>query len=425
LLLAIHKTLVRELLLAVKPSATLTSLRRERPTMDNTLPVAGVWVREWEEDPLGGAADSDNDGGGVDRTTLVIWIQSRASGVYVDLRLPENSPGRSIEAARQLGIRPRPTALAAPSMSQEAKDKILSSSGEALDSLYRQKSFAGVLEYKAGDSTTSGEALKKDKILARLAKEATEADKGSGRNGGTAARGAMKLCTCFWRRDLDYQPPSGGLDVGVCASEQVRPDGSVLLRETGEDGSYAEGWLRAPDTERGPFLAMELVSENDGSGSCSSGIRRGYWVRVGNRFAYAVGRPISASATVTLKCADLSHEIATKVGKTLSDAIAELAPGPEKALDLLSSYVCVAGEVLASPDSKWIIHHSTNPELLGCNLVQPSGQNDDDTACSLLTGTGAVGDEIVQLINSDVFESSPTRRRWKILEMAGCSLPGM
>jgi hypothetical protein len=105
--------------------------------------VAGVWQREWEEDPLG-------DSQGADRDTLVLWTQARDSGIYVDLRLPLGSPGRSLEAARSAGIQPRPSALAATSMGQQDK---LFGAGDLLDLLLAQKSFAGVIQYSVGDTT--------------------------------------------------------------------------------------------------------------------------------------------------------------------------------------------------------------------------------------------------------------------------------
>jgi hypothetical protein len=110
-----------------------------------SLPVAGVWNREWEEDPLG-------DSQGADRETLVLWTQARDSGIYVDLRLPLGSPGRSVEAARSVGIHPRPSALTATSMGQQ--DKLIGAKN-LLNLLLEQKSFAGVIQYSVGD-TTSG-----------------------------------------------------------------------------------------------------------------------------------------------------------------------------------------------------------------------------------------------------------------------------
>lgn len=153
-----------------------------------------------------------------------------------------------------------------------------------MDIILRQKSFAGIIDYKAGDTTSSGDAVKKDEILAKLAAERKEDAKGS------------TLCTCFWRRDIDYQPPSGGLDIGVCASQVLaEEDGSVLLRETGDDASYAEGWFRLPHTNKGPFMALELLEEDGKAG------RVGYWVRSGNRFAYAIGRPKDPEAEYAFK----------------------------------------------------------------------------------------------------------------------------
>jgi hypothetical protein len=112
------------------------------PTQE-PLPVAGVWQRSWEEDPLG-------DSQGADRDTLVLWTQSRDSGIYVDIRLPIDSPGRSLEAAAAAGIKPRPSALVATCFQQ--KDKL---SAKLIDVMLQQKSFAGVINYSIGD-TTSG-----------------------------------------------------------------------------------------------------------------------------------------------------------------------------------------------------------------------------------------------------------------------------
>jgi hypothetical protein len=89
---------------------------------------------------------------GADRDTLVLWIQSRDSNIYVDIRLPLGSPGRSLEAARSAGIHPRPSALTATSMGQQ--DKLVANKG-LLDLILVQKSFAGVIQVSDGD-TTSG-----------------------------------------------------------------------------------------------------------------------------------------------------------------------------------------------------------------------------------------------------------------------------
>ena len=72
----------------------------------STQPVAGVWKRLWEEDPLG-------DSEGADRDTLVLWTQAPKSGIYVDIRLPFGSPGRSLQDARAAGYKLNPSALEA------------------------------------------------------------------------------------------------------------------------------------------------------------------------------------------------------------------------------------------------------------------------------------------------------------------------
>jgi hypothetical protein len=248
------------------------------------------------------------------------------------------------------------------------------------------------LDYKRGDATASGLAFSQDAALASLAKEAETDDR------------CLKLCTCFWRRDLDYQPPTGGLDVGVCASEPPGEDGTVFLRETGEDASYAEGWLRLAGSDSGPFVALELVSENG-----LEGARRGYWVRAGKRFAYAVGRPITAESAASLGCAGKSPAVADCVGKTLFEAVAELED--VNTLDLVTSYVGVAGKV--SGEGKWMIKHSTNPSLVGCLLI---GSPDDVRCCSSVAGEFTENNVVEQTIVR--FEGCPSvNRTWKVVEV--------
>lgn len=348
------------------------------------LPVAGVWSRQWEEDPLG---DSEN----ADRDTLVLWTQA-SQGVYVDIRLPKGSPGYSIAAAREIGISPRPAALCAIGFTQDSKAKL------KLDVLMRQKSFAGILDYKVGDTTSSGDALAKDHELAVLAKD--------------NSKGSMELCTCFWKRHIDYQPPTGGLDIGVCASGSPDPDdGSILLRETGEDASYAEGWLRQKNlSSDGPFLALELVSENG-----LTDARKGYWVRAGMDFAYAVGRPLSASAAQSLGCPEFSSELSCCIGKSLSEALKDPTSqtlSSSDLFDVVGSYVAVAGQIEGS--SSYRIMTSTNPELVGCILC--SDNNDVALLCSSLSRVDGSNDIVEQMIGQ-------TRRRWRIVERVGCDLP--
>ena len=66
--------------------------------------VAGVWSRQWAEVPL--------DSGIFDRETLVHWTQAPC-GIYVDIRLPHNAPGRSLEAAAAAGFSPKKWGLVA------------------------------------------------------------------------------------------------------------------------------------------------------------------------------------------------------------------------------------------------------------------------------------------------------------------------
>lgn len=275
----------------------------------------------------------------------------------------------------------------------------MSSSDNYLDLLLRTKSFAGVLQYSPGDTTDSHEALQKDVTLRALADQTPLID----------------LCTCFWRRDIDYQPPSGGLDIGVCVSEsQRRTDGSLLLRETGEDGSYAEGWVRSSDTEHGPYMALELLCDNN-----QPGARRGYWLRAGSKFAYAVGRPTSRDAAAALGCHDNSSEIACSVGKNLQEVVYDLTKSKAEILDLLGSYVGVAGYIDST--GAWVIQHSTHPELVGCRLV---GSLQDEYCCSTLSKADMTpnGQQVVvQTVRLE--DGNEVTRSWKVMELAGCGLP--
>ena len=352
------------------------------------LPIAGVWLRKFEEDPLG-------DETGADLSTLVFWTQSARSGLYVDIRLPLGSPGRSIEEAQKAGIVPRPSAITANGFSDDAKER-LQQQKSLVDIILRQKSFAGQIIYKVGDTTSSGEAVKKDQILAKLAAERETDSKG------------LSLCTCFWRRDIDYQPPSGGLDVGVCASEQGADDGSVLLRETGDDASYAEGWFRLPHTDKGPFMALELLEE-DGKAGC----RVGFWVRAGARFAYAIGRPGTFEAESALKIYKGSHSISSCVGQMLSEAVSSMSENPSEMLDIAGSYLCACGKI--NSEQTWIINHSTNPELVGCSIV--GNLEKQNLCCSQITPTDENSKEVEQVLAGGL------KRRWRIVELDRCSLP--
>ena len=345
----------------------------------STASVAGLWTRLTEEDPIGDTANADS-------STTVLWTQSQTSGIYVDLRLPKDSPGLSWEAAQN--IAKRPAALAGT-----LNPASVSSLEPYLDVLTRQKSFAGVLDVQAGDTTTDRAALKQDPTLAKLVQD---------------PKAILPLCTCFWRRDIDYQPPTGDLDIGVCASAATVVDGILWLRETGADASYAEDWSRAESTAAGPFMALQLVNENDNGGQDQAPNRMGFWVRAADRFAYAVGRsndPKAGASAQVHKC----------VGKSLADAVQELAPTDAKRLEILASYIGVAGRI--NEAGEWIIRHSLNPELVGCKLVGRSG-----LTCSQLEADISSSEHVVQSIRLPA--DKVLRRRWKVMELSeGCTLP--
>lgn len=339
-----------------------------------TARLAGVWERQWEEDPLG--CDDDK----IDRTTLVVWTQAPC-GIYVDLRIPAGAPGRSKGNKEK-----RPEALLARGLN------IREYTDEERNLILQQKSFAGRLECSLGD-TTNGEALKKDAILADLVK--TNA-------------GPLPLCTCFWQREIDYQPPSGGLDVGVCATSPQNSDGTVDMRETGDDASYAEGWRRMVGTSNGPFAALELVSE-DGRPT-----RKGYWVLTGKRFAYAVGRPADETSAEGLECNPLSVEVKKCKGMSLSEAVKTLTNGQDEQMAIALSYVAVIGEV-EDISGSWRVEASNIADLVGCNLIANDGEG---PCCSTLSVSSESGRNDVgegTLIDQKI---GHVLRRWKIVELS-------
>lgn len=347
----------------------------------STESVRGVWKRLFEEDLLGDEMNAD-------RSTLVLWTQAPKSGIYVDIRLPEGSLGRQ-DRGKDVPRDP----LALTGRGTLVKD--LSDEEKAI--LLRQKSFAGTLQFSLGDTTESKEALAKDTVLAGLAKQADS---------------ALPLCTCFWKREIDYQPPTGGLDIGVCAAGQANSDGSIDMRETGDDASYAEGWHRLVGSEQGPFLACQLLTEN--------GVNRsGFWVRTGRFFAYAVGRPNNSNEAESLGCSSKSPDIQSSMGKTLEEAVRDR----NLELDSVGSYVCVYGEVLTYDgiDSTWKILHSTDPSLVNCELMG-LGSN----SCSTLI----LQNEVTSIQEGSIFNqivgSKGCTRTWKVMEISdGLKLPGL
>ncbi|GAX13347.1 hypothetical protein FisN_17Hh290 [Fistulifera solaris] len=311
--------------------------------------ISGVWQRLWEEDPLGDAENAD-------RTTLVLWIQT-PSGIYVDLRLPQ----RSLDLPR---IKMGPSAI-------DGKG-VACSNEEFMDVLSCQKSFAGVLNYEH-TNPDSCVTIQSDKILANL-----------------NHNGPIPLSTCTWHRMIDSQPPTGSPDIGVCcASAPMGADGSVDIRETGHDASYAEGWHRLPKTSNGPYMALELMSEE----------RKGYWVRAGNHFAYAVGRP-------------LHNRLDEYNVSSLQDLSKMSAISMSEKAAIIGSYVCVAGSIDEESDS-WIIHHSTHPELIGCELA---GTSESQTACSFLEWKA---DELLE----ETLHGGNGSRVWKVVQLDGCEAP--
>lgn len=350
--------------------------------------VAGVWRRKWEEDPIG-------DAEGADRDTLVLWTQASVSGLYVDLRLPIGSPGRSLSLARLAGYVPTPSALEARNFSMTDPSNL---SSEQIDTLLRQKSFAGELQYTLGD-TTSGKALAEDGVLAQLARDATG--------------GALGLCTCFWRRDIDYQPPSGGLDVGVCASSPPNADGSIDLRETGADASYSEGWMRLPGSAEGPTFAFKLKSENEVE-------RPGYWVRTGDYFAYAIGRPKDANTAQSLGCHERCSAVEESTGKSLGEAVRSIVSDVTNQMQIVGSYIGLCGKV--TENGVWNILHSTDPSLVGCALI-----GSDTSSCSKLSIDERKDKlESGDVLNQYVVGCNQVIRKWEVVEIEGdINLPGI
>jgi hypothetical protein len=228
---------------------------------------------------------------------------------------------------------------------------------------------------------------------------------------------------------MDYQPPSGGLDIGVCASGPANADdGSTDLRETGDDGSYAELWHRLSGSNEGPVLALELVSENDTP-------RVGYWVRTGMHFAYAVGRPSTDACIQQLGCHPKSSSIASCTGKSLLKALHSLVESSDvkSQLQLLGSYVAACGilEPVTSDASQqqqlyWNIQQSTDPGLVGCRLIDATIEfgvscsvgtikDSNGTVKSCSSSKISVGDTVKQLLvgNNGIV------RKWRVMEASG------
>ena len=404
--------------------------------MTLTATLAGVWHRLLEETPPLAR------GGKQDRSTVVLWTQSK-SGYYVDLRLPLLHPGRSdnvfvpvSKAARtsQQGkritdsslITPRPSALAANGYSPQAKQILLSKtdSMDVVDVLLATQSFAGMLTVEPGDTTPQKLAQLHDPILEQLSTQST-------RSCTHQSSLPPPLFTCHWQRHVDYQPPAKRQDIGVC-SPQLPPaaDGSFLLRETGDDASYAEDWLRlasASASSKPTMMAAVLQSEN----GLEEGARQGYWIWTDNRFAYAIGYPKSAQHARQVGIPVAACEVSkAEPGTMLKDLLPQLVnealtdcESKQNALDILGSYVCVAGKVIPENDKsarQWIIDYSTHAELLGCTFLNEGDCCDTKDCCSYIKGWQT--DErnlLIQYVAID--NGAPLHRVWKIVE--GENLP--
>jgi hypothetical protein len=388
--------------------------------------LAGVWTRLWEEDPLGS--------GVLDRDTFVQWTQS-PSGIYVDLRLPNNAPGLSLESATAAGYTPNPAGLSTSAAAAAAAiafilqdDQESTTKGQQQQQqrhvLLSQKSFAGRLTMAWGATTirshnnnsnddddddnnnVSHKTLEMlqtiDPHLGLLWSQSQDA-------------AAIPLCTCYWKRQIDYRPPSGGLDVGICISttNKMEDDGSVEIRETGEDGSYAEGWYRLPGTASGPFMALELCTDQGVS-------RNGYWVRAGNRFAYAIGRPNTEESCRTLNCEPGSSLLSSQIGRSLDDVISDNHDNNVDPIRQVLSYVAVVGTI-QEDDGSWLIESSSRPDLVGCTLID---KNPGPFTCSILTHKETVGNDMyVTQVSKNTETNSTWHRVWKVCEIQGFELP--
>jgi hypothetical protein len=368
--------------------------------------LAGVWTRLWEEDPLGS--------GVFDRETFVQWTQSPC-GIYVDLRLPLDAPGRSLESATAAGYSPNPlglsTSAAATLTTIDAGDYVSSRKKQHRHVMLSQKSFAGRLTMAWGATTIGIDDI--DDTDGRKAFEALQKIDPQISILSQSHDVALPLCTCYWKRNIDYRPPTGGLDVGICVSaNKMEDDGSVEIRETGDDGSYAEGWYRLPGTARGPFMALEL--------STDQGVpRKGYWVRAGNRFAYAIGRPDTEEGCSKLKCEPGSSLISSQIGTSLEDAICDGNDSNVDPLRQFMSYVAVVG--IIQDDGSWLIESSSRPDLVGCTLLDV---NPGPLTCSILRHQEEVQNETyITQVSQNTGENSKWHRIWKVWEIEGFELP--
>jgi hypothetical protein len=160
---------------------------------------------------------------------------------------------------------------------------------------------------------------------------------------------------CLWRRDLDYQPPSGDLDEAKWA---VKDD---VMIEDGIHSDYQEIWRREPDTAA-PLAAFELTQDPAG--------RTGLLVVAGDYFTEVVDR-----------AAPLPK------GKPLVELVtAELAAGRrEAAIGHLS--MRISHGRIAGGGGPWRVTLSSFPWLEGRSIWEGGGF--DPVTGVLSRGTGA------------------------------------
>lgn len=329
--------------------------------------LVGVWQRAFEEFPL--------NSGNFDRTTLVLWIQAPC-GLFIDLRIPRAGQEEPFQTSTD--SRPNPAALSANGTSRPYDAAVT-------HLLLQQQSFAGHLHCStiAAVDTAAETALDRDGILRSL---------------------PAPYIRCYWERRVDRQPPAERLDVGICAIQRSLVDGTQTMRETGDDGSYAEEWIRLAGTNHSEcgYMAMELVHP-----SC----RRGYWIRTGCWFALALGYPTEGADD------DPSTQIfgnPIHKGKSLAEVVKDWAADDQ--CRMLGSYLALAGRV-ESTSGAWRVEYCTNPELVGCCVV---GGKEDSLCCSSVVKTD---DGMLQqtLVAADASRCSETFT-WKIRE---CSSEGV
>jgi hypothetical protein len=173
---------------------------------------------------------------------------------------------------------------------------------------------------------------------------------------------------CLWRRDVDYQPPSGEPDEATFAIK-----GEVMI-EDGIHSAYQEIWARQPDS-RSPLAAFRLTEDSEHPG------RPGILVIAGSHFLEIVDRPGPAPRGESLKAI-----IAAALDEGRRDtAIA--------ALSMRLAYGRIEG-------GAWTVKLSSLPWLEGGDLFGGEAVS-FDPASGALARTGADGRRVWSLIDAD------------------------